>query len=312
MPEGPAVRIEGLERRFGAIEAVRGISLEIQPGETFGLLGPNGAGKTTTLTMLATLVAPSGGDAQIFGRRLRRDVSAVKRCVGIAPQEISLYPDLSGEENLLFFGRIHGIRGDRTRRRAHRLLELVGLDARRHDRVRDYSGGMKRRLNLACALVHEPRLLLLDEPTAGVDPQSRARIFEAIREIARSGATVVYTTHYIEEAERLCDRIAIMDEGRIIAAGTREELLQIIGAGEVIELRGTDGIDLEPLRSIPEVREVERAHGITRIRVSDAARAIGPIAALFADRGAAGTGIKVYPVDLERVFMQLTGRALRD
>ena len=311
MSDAPAIRIEGLGRRFGEIEAVRGISLEVREGETFGLLGPNGAGKTTTLSMLATLLDPSSGDALIFGRRLTGDPAGVERSVGIAPQEIGLYPDLSGEENLAFFGRIHAVRGERLRSRSRQLLDLVGLAPRQNHRVRTYSGGMKRRLNLACALIHEPRLLLLDEPTVGVDPQSRAKILEAIRAIARDGTTVLYTTHYMEEAEKLCDRIAIMDEGRVIAVGTLGELLKIIGAGDVIEFRAAEAIDPSRLSAIPEVREVESAQGLTRILVSDAARAVGPIAALLAERGAV-TGLEIHRVNLERVFMQLTGHALRD
>jgi ABC-2 type transport system ATP-binding protein len=279
-----AVRIQGLGRRFGEIEAVRGIS---------------------------TLLDPSCGDALIFGRRLTADPTDVRRSVGIAPQQIGLYPDLSGEENLAFFGRLHGVRGEALRARSLRLLDLVGLGPRKDHRVRTYSGGMKRRLNLACALVHAPRLLLLDEPTVGVDPQSRAKIFEAIRGIAREGTTVLYTTHYMEEAEKLCDRIAIMDEGRVIAVGTLGELLQIIGAGDVVEIRAPDGVDAGRLGAIPEVREVESAPGLTRILVSDAARAVGPIAALLAERGAV-SGLEIHRVDLERVFMHLTGRALRD
>ena len=311
MSDAPAIRIEGLRRRFGEIEAVRGISLEVREGETFGLLGPNGAGKTTTLSMLATLLDPSSGDALIFGRRLTGDPTGVERSVGIAPQQIGLYPDLSGEENLAFFGRIQAVRGERLRSRSRQLLDLVGLAPRKDHRVRTYSGGMKRRLNLACALIHEPRLLLLDEPTVGVDPQSRAKILEAIRAIARDGTTVLYTTHYMEEAEKLCDRIAIMDEGRVIAVGTLGELLKIIGAGDVIEVRAAEAIDPSRLSAIPEVREVENAQGLTRILVSDAARAVGPIAALLAERGAV-TGLEIHRVNLERVFMHLTGHALRD
>src|SRR5262252_3718951 len=238
LSESAAVTLDDLRRSFGDVEAVRGISLHIEEGETVGLLGPNGAGKTATLSMLATLLAPSSGDARIFGASLRRDVWAVRRLVGLAPQEISLYPELTGDENLRFLGRLYGLGGTLLRERADEVLELVGLVPRRDDRVATYSGGMKRRLNLACSLLHAPRFLLLDEPTVGVDPQSRDRIFDAIRELARRGKTILYTTHYMEEAERLCDRITIMDEGRMVACGTLAELLQILGMGEIIELRG--------------------------------------------------------------------------
>ena len=231
------VCIENLGRRYGDLDAVRGISLEIAEGEIFGLLGPNGAGKTTTLSMIATLLRPSSGDAHVFDRSLREDVQAVRRLVGLAPQQVSLYPELTGRENLEFFGRLYGMGGASLRGRVDELLALVGLEARQDDRARVYSGGMQRRLNLACSLVHEPRLLLLDEPTVGVDPQSRENIFAAIRSIADAGTTILYTTHYMEEAERLCQRIAILDGGEVIALGSLEELFDIPGGGEVIEVR---------------------------------------------------------------------------
>ena len=232
------VQFVDLARNFDGVEAVRGISLEILAGETFGLLGPNGAGKTTTLSMLSTLLPPTRGDVLVFGASAVNDPAEVRRRVGLAPQQISLYPMFTGQENLEFFGTLHGVAPAVRQRRVDQLLDLVGLGPRRDDRVHTYSGGMQRRLNLACSLIHEPRLLLLDEPTAGVDPQSRENLFEVIRQIAAAGTTIVYTTHYIEEAERLCDRIAILDEGRIAAVGTLQELLGVIGIGEVIEIRG--------------------------------------------------------------------------
>jgi ABC-2 type transport system ATP-binding protein len=234
----------------------------------------------------------------------------VKRIVGLAPQEISLYPDLTAEENLVFFGRISGVHGRRLRRRVEELLELVGLTPRRGEPVRTFSGGMKRRLNLACSLVHAPRLLLLDEPTVGVDPQSRENLFQGIESFASEGTTVIYSTHYMEEAERLCDRIAIMDEGRIAAVGTREELLEIVGVGEVIEIRGR--ADTARLRRVAEVVDVESSGEVTRLLVTDAARALGPIGAILAESGQSADGLEVYPVNLERVFMHLTGKELRD
>jgi len=191
-------------------------------------------------------------------------------------------------------------------------LELVGLTERRSDRVGIYSGGMQRRLNLACGLIHGPRLLLLDEPTAGVDPQSRAHLLRAIEDIAKTGTTVLYTTHYMEEAQQVCDRVAILDQGCIIAQGTLRELLAIVGMGEVIEIRGAAPIPDEKLRLVPDLLEIERSDGATRVFVKSAARAIGAIADLVQDTGDEATGIEIYPVNLERVFMHLTGRALRD
>jgi len=307
------VEVENLGKRFGTVDAVRGISLAIREGEAFGLLGPNGAGKTTTLSMLSTLLPPSSGDARVFGRSLTADVRGVRQLVGLVPQDVSLYPNLTARENLDFFGRIYGVAALPRRRKADELLELVGLTARAGDLVHTFSGGMKRRLNLACGLVHEPRLLLLDEPTVGVDPQSRQHILDAIQAIARGGTTVLYTTHYMEEAERLCDRIAIMDEGRIVAIGTMEELLRIVGIGEVIEIHGTLGeADQARLRTIPQVHHVETGERLTRLVVEDAARALGPIGAIVAERAGAIEEIDIHPVNLERVFMHLTGKALRD
>ena len=311
--ESAAVILDDLRRSFGDVEAVRGITLHVQEGETLGLLGPNGAGKTTTLSMLATLLTPSSGDARIFGASLSGDTWGIRRLVGLAPQEISLYPELTADENLRFFGRLYGLAGARLRERADELLDLVGLLPRRHDRVATYSGGMKRRLNLACSLLHEPRLLLLDEPTVGVDPQSRDRIFDAIRELARNGRTILYSTHYMEEAERLCDRITILDEGRMVACGTLAELLRILGMGEIIELGGLgEELGDDRLASIPGITKIERGDRSTRIFVESAARALPAIAAIVAPAGEQLQRIQIYPVDLERVFMHLTGKQLRD
>jgi ABC-2 type transport system ATP-binding protein len=312
MGEPAGVEVHDLARSFDHVAAVRGISLRVAEGETMGLLGPNGAGKTTTLSMLATLLAPSAGDARIFGASLRTDVWTVRRLVGLAPQEISLYPELTADENLRFLGHLYGLRGPRLRERADTLLDLVGLVARRHDRVGTYSGGMKRRLNLAGSLLHAPRLLLLDEPTAGVDPQSRDKIFDTVRALARQGKTILYTTHYMEEAERLCDRITIMDEGRIVAAGTQAELLQLVGLGEIVELGGLgDALD-GCLGSIPGLTKVERGERSTRLFVQSAARALPRIAELVRASGATLRTVQIAPLDLERVFMHLTGKQLRD
>ena len=309
----PGVEVDNLGKRFGTVEAVRGISLRIREGEAFGLLGPNGAGKTTTLSMLSTLLPPSYGDARIFDRSLTADVRHVRQLIGLVPQDVSVYPDLTGRENLVFFGRIYGVPDRQLRQRADELLASVGLTARADERVATYSGGMKRRLNLACGLVHAPRLLLLDEPTVGVDPQSRHHILTAIRDIAAQGTTVLYTTHYMEEAERVCDRIAIMDEGRIVADGTLAELLAIVGIGEVIEIRGELlAGDAARLRAIRDVNRVETTQRLTRIFVTDAGRALAPIAAIIAERAGAIENLEMHPVNLERVFMHLTGKALRD
>ena len=307
------VQVLDLARSFGGTEVVRGISLDIREGETFGLLGPNGAGKTTTLSMFATLLAPTRGDVRVFGASVVEDPAEVRRRVGLAPQQISLYPRLTAEENLAFFGELHGLGGAVLRRRIDRLLELVGLAPRRGDQARTYSGGMLRRLNLACSMIHEPRLLLLDEPTAGVDPQSRENLLATIQQITSAGTTVIYTTHYIEEAERVCDRIGIIDEGRVAAVGTRTELLELIGMGDVIEIRSPDiAEEVAALQAIPEVVKIERGTELVRLFVSSAARALGPISGVLREADTEIESLEVYSVSLERVFMHLTGKELRD
>ncbi len=308
-----SVRFIDLARSFGEFEAVRGISLEIRAGETFGLLGPNGAGKTTTLSMLSTLLPPTRGDVRVFGASVVDDPAAVRRAVGLAPQKLSLYPTLTAQENLDFFGKLHGIADAVRTRRIDQLLDMVGLAPRRDDLVNTYSGGMQRRLNLACSMVHQPRLLLLDEPTANVDPQSRENLFEAVRRIASEGTTVVYTTHYIEEAERLCDRIAIIDEGRIAALGTLKELIGGSGMGEVIEIRSAALASASSLfEALAEVAKVECDGEVVRLHVKSAARALAPIAGVLQASGGDIESLEVYRLSLERVFMQLTGKALRD
>jgi ABC-2 type transport system ATP-binding protein len=220
------VEAHDLHKTFGDREAVRGVSLTIRSGEIYGLLGPNGAGKSTTINMLATYLAPTSGTATIAGMPVTAG-ARVKRIIGVVPQEIALYDDMTAAENMRFFGEIYGIAGSALADRTTDLLTLVGLNERRDDKVSEYSGGMKRRLNLAVSVIHQPRFLMLDEPTVGVDPQSREALFELTEKLRDDGMAILYTTHYMEEAERLCDRIAIMDEGQIVAQGTLEDLLTL-------------------------------------------------------------------------------------
>ncbi|WP_322481056.1 ABC transporter ATP-binding protein, partial [Thermogemmatispora sp.] len=219
------IEVENVVKRFGKVEAVKGVSFRLKQGEIFGLLGPNGAGKSTIINILCGYLLPDEGDALIGGHSVRREPQAVKRLLGVVPQEIALYRDLNALENLDFFASLYGVPARERRARAEEVLHFAGLYERRKEPLKNFSGGMLRRLNFAVALMHRPRILLLDEPTVGVDPQSREHIFENIEKLAASGTTVLYTTHYMEEAERLCQRIAIMDEGRIIALGTLEQLL---------------------------------------------------------------------------------------
>ena len=216
-PDGPVLECAGLRKRFGELEAVRGVGFRIDPGETYGLLGPNGAGKTTTISMVCGLLEPDDGEVLVCGAPLTVSSVREREAIGYVPQEIALYPDLTGRENLRFFGRLYDLSGADAGRRAAEVLEIVGLAERADDRVRTYSGGMQRPLNIAVGLLHRPRLLVLDEPTAGVDPQSRNAILEAVEVLAGEGLAVLYTTHYMEEAERLCDRVGIIDSGLLQA-----------------------------------------------------------------------------------------------
>ncbi len=234
------VTVRNLTKRFGDRVAVDGVNFEIQRGEIFGLLGPNGAGKSTTVSMLSTYLVPDDGQVVIDGLPATSGM-AVKHKIGVVPQELALYDDLTAEENVEFFARMYDLPAGGRRTRVQEVLRQVGLEDRANEPVENFSGGMKRRLNLALGMVHRPAFLLLDEPTVGVDPQSRERIFDVIRDLRQAGTTLLYTTHYMEEAEQLCDRIAIMDDGRIIALGTLEELLQL--RVEEIEIERPRGLE---------------------------------------------------------------------
>ncbi len=308
----PALRVVGLEKRYGDVTAVAQISFEINSGEVFGLLGPNGAGKTTTISVLATQLRPSAGDALVFERSVSRDTAAVRKTIGIVPQDLSLYPRLTAAENIRFFGRMYSVPPAELERRVTELLQLVGLSGRHDDYVETFSGGMKRRLNLAVSLVHQPRLLMLDEPTVGIDPHSREHIFDIVRQLRRDGTAILYTTHYMEEAELLCDRLGIMDEGRIIATGTLEELLSEADCAEIIEVRGLPAGDgLARLQGLAGVCRVELQEGVTRLFVTNAARLLAPlhqVIAPYADH----VSIQIAPLSLGNLFLQLTGKDLRD
>ncbi len=290
-----------LVKTYGSTKAVQGVSFEVGRGEAFALLGPNGAGKSTTLHMLVGALRPDGGRVRIDGEGDPADPTTRQR-IGIAPQDLAIYEELSAEENLAFFGRIQGLRGQRLAERIEWGLGLAGLAPRRKDRAETFSGGMKRRLNLACAAVHEPRLLLCDEPTVGVDPQSRNHIFESIEALRAGGCTLLYTTHYMEEAERLCDRVAIMDQGKILALDSVGALIDAHGGAAVVEVE----LAKAPLDATALPGTLD---GLTlRVESDD------PLATVQA-LGQAGLEIRRLRIDrpdLERVFLHLTGRSLRD
>ena len=313
------------------IEAVKGVNLEIHQGEIFSLLGPNGAGKTTMISMISGLVTPTEGDATIGGFSITKQSMAAKRLMGFVPQEIALYPDLSARQNLTFFGRMYGLGGKALSRRVDELVEFVNLSDRQNDRIDTFSGGMKRRINLAAGLLNSPPLIYMDEPTVGIDPQSRRRILDTVKTLRdEQGMTVLYTTHLMEEAEELSDRVGIMDHGEIIAMGTQAELTQQVGEEDRLEF--TTGAQ-EVAEAMVERIQQETA-GVTRVlynppeQISDDNSESTPaLLTIFAKRGrtalpqiiqtldAAGVEIQSVAVrepDLEAVFLALTGRALRD
>ena len=295
-------------------QVVRGVSLEISQGEVVGLLGPNGAGKTTTVSLIAGLLRPDSGKVLIEGKPIQSDIDPVKHKIGLVPQNLAFYDKLSARDNLTFFAALYGLAGTKASEAINDALTLVELSDRAGDEVDAFSGGMKRRLNLAAALLHDPQILLLDEPTVGVDPQSRNAIFENLETIRKQGKTLLYTTHYMEEAERLCDRIVIMDHGKVIADDTLPELHKLIPATNVIaiELDHVDGLKLEKILTLPEVNSAEVEHHTLRVGVHDLFRGAPIILRWLAENGHSYHHVSTDQADLETVFLTLTGRSLRD
>lgn len=308
------IEINGLVKKYGEQVAVNEVSSCVQEGEIFGLLGPNGAGKTTTISILATLLPPDQGQVTIGGYDLARETNQIKPLIGFVPQELALYPTLSAWDNLAFFGRIYGLRGTALKERIAAVLDLVGLRDRAGDAVRTFSGGMKRRLNIAAGLIHQPRLLFLDEPTVGVDPQSRNFIFEHIERLKAEGMTILYTTHYMEEAERLCDRVAIIDEGRILALDTTKGMIALLGGGVIRVGLTADAIEtlLPFIRALPHVKAASSQEGRLNIKTSEARPALLELIELFNARNVPVLSLEVLEPNLESVFLHLTGKRLRD
>ncbi len=303
-----------LEKRFGDLVAVDRVSFHIEPGETYGLLGPNGAGKTTTISMIAGLLQPDGGAVRVEGQEITPASVAPKRSIGLVPQDLAIYPELTGWENLDFFGRMYGMRSEDRKRRVSEVLEVVGLAERARDRAKEYSGGMKRRLNIGIGLLHAPSLLVLDEPTVGVDPQSRNAILESVEALSGEGMAVLYTTHYMEEAERLCDRVGIIDEGRLAAEGTRRELVELVGGRDRVRVSGTGHLDQAAVAAghVGGVIEATASDGRIDLLVDDAGVALPEVLAVLRQQEVSIASVEIDEPNLEAVFLHLTGKALRD
>ncbi len=309
-----AVEIHKLDKRFKDVHAVKSISLNIQKGEIFSLLGPNGAGKTTTISMLSTLLQPTSGDALVMGHSINREPMAVKKVIGTVPQEVALYEDLTALENLNFWGRMYGMRGVSLKKRVAEVLKIISLEERQKGMVGKYSGGMKRRVNIGVALLHKPQVIIMDEPTVGIDPQSRRNILESVKELNQQGCTVLYTTHYMEEAQELSHHIAIMDHGKIIACGTHPELVKLVGELDRIDiaLNADVGGNLKRFEKIEGVKKVTSENGKLTLLVIDSDTVLPRLFELSSRLELRILSVEVKEPNLESVFLHLTGRALRD
>jgi ABC-2 type transport system ATP-binding protein len=309
-----AIDVQNLHKAFGEQKAVQGVSFEVQPGEIFSLLGPNGAGKTTTISMLSCLLHPDEGDAFILGHSIRKDAMGVKSVLGVVPQEIAMYEDMSARENLTFWGKMYGLRGAALKTRVNEVLEVIGLTDRAKELIKKYSGGMKRRVNIGIALLHKPKVIYMDEPTVGIDPQSRRSILDSVLKLKQEGTTVLYTTHYMEEAQELSDHIAIMDQGKMIASGTHAELVKIVGAMDRIRvtINSESAKVLETWKTVTGVTKVSAEDGTLTILADDSNRVLPRLFESAATRAVRITSVDIQEPNLESVFLHLTGRALRD
>ena len=305
---------DSLIKAFGDLKAVNGVSFHIGEGETYGLLGPNGAGKTTTISMVTGLLTIDSGSVVVAGEDIKTNSTRGRAAIGLVPQDLAIYPDLTAEENLAFFGRLYGMAGEDLSRRVSEVLDVIGLSERKDDLTKEYSGGMQRRLNIGIGLLHQPRLLILDEPTVGVDPQSRNAILEAVEELSRAGMAVLYTTHYMEEAERLCDRVAIIDEGVIQAEGTRRELVSMVGEKDRVAISATGNLAqaADAVRRIDGVTEASASDHHIEILAGNVSGLLPELLAGVTSSGASITGVEIREPNLEAVFLHLTGKALRD
>ena len=306
------LEVTDVRKRYGTTVALDGVSLSVEAGEVFGLLGPNGAGKTTLIKILCGLTDADGGEVRLFGKPLRKADRELRRVIGIGTQDLSIYPDLSARENLQFFGKLYGLRGKALAQRVDEVLGAVALTDRANDRAGTFSGGMKRRLNLAVAIVHGPKLLFLDEPTTGVDPQSRNHIFGQVKALNAAGLTVIYTSHYMEEVQKLCKRIAVLDGGKLRACDTLPNLLKMLDGRLRLTVQGANPTFEERLGSLPNVKRVKPIDGGFEVATHSIPELLPRIMALSVELHTTIAAIEPHEPTLERVFLHLTGRQLRD
>ena len=310
------LEVQNLVKNYGDFKAVKGVSFNIEEGEIFSLLGPNGAGKTTTISMLSTLYTPTSGDAVIGGHSVTKDPMGVRNIIGVVPQDLALYEDLTARENLIFWGQMYNLSGKSLTTRVDEVLEQIGLTDKAKDRVKTYSGGMKRRVNIGVGLLHKPRLLFMDEPTVGIDPQSRRAILDTVKDLNKQGMTLLYTTHYMEEAEELSNRVGIFDHGEMIAIGTQKELTQQVGEAETLILHVGENDDSEALAKVlKDIQGVQQATAVDHevsVVCAEAEDVLAAVVTKANDRGIKIRSIDIREPNLEAVFLHLTGRALRD
>ena len=310
------LEVQNLVKHYGDFQAVKGVSFSIKEGEIFSLLGPNGAGKTTTISMLSTLYTPTSGDATIAGHSITKDPMSVRNAIGVVPQDLALYEELNARENLIFWGQMYGLSGSALKTRVEEVLSQIGLVDKAKDRVKTYSGGMKRRVNIGVGLLHKPKLLFMDEPTVGIDPQSRRAILDTVKDLNKQGMTVLYTTHYLEEAEELSNRVGIIDHGELIAIGTQKELTQQVGETETLILHIGENEDPEALvKAFKDINGVLEANAMNHeisVITPSAADVMAPVVTKANERGIKIHSIDIREPNLEAVFLHLTGRALRD
>ncbi|PLS16117.1 export ABC transporter ATP-binding protein [Bacillus sp. M6-12] len=308
--------VEDIKKTFSQMEVVRGISFTVQKGESFGLLGPNGAGKSTTIGMICGLLSCDSGEITVSGSSVKRRPMDIKRKIGVVPQEIALYPTMSAKDNLLFWGKMYGLSGAQARKRADEVLEFVGLADRAKHKIETFSGGMKRRINIGASLMHEPELLIMDEPTVGIDPQSRNHILETVKELNKQGMTVIYTSHYMEEVDFLCNRIGIVDQGKMIALGTKDDLCKRLAGGTAIKM-SLNSLDDSFIESIKALSNVERIianpeDGTLEVFVNNHQIVMGDIMGCAIKNKLQVLSFEVKEPNLESLFLSLTGRSLRD